>query len=659
MQVTLPDGAELDLPDGATGLDAARAIGPKLAEATAAVEVDGSLRDLRLPLTDGAHLRILRVGDEDALRVLRHSTAHVLAEAVKHLYPTAKIAIGPAIDDGFYYDFEFPDGPPGEADLERIEAEMRRILSAGPYPIERRLTTRDEAVARFRAEDEPYKVELAEGLAEDEEITEYTQDGFVDLCRGPHLQDTKPIRAFKLTSLAGAYWRGDSRNKQLTRIYGTAFFTAKDLEEHLHRLEEARRRDHRRLGAQLDLFHFSEDSPGSPFWHPKGMAVWNALTAFWREQNALRGYREVRTPILFDSELWKRSGHWDNYRENMFFSEVDDRVFGLKPMNCPGHVEIYNHTRRSYRDLPLRLAEQGLVHRNEASGVMHGLLRVRHITQDDAHIFCTWDQVEDEVIGCLELAAFIYETLGLPVRAELSTRPDKRIGSEEQWDRMEAALAAALARAGWDYRVNEGDGAFYAPKIDLHMTDSIGRGWQMGTIQLDAMMPERFDATYTSADDHQERPFMIHRALFGSFERFIGILIEHFAGAFPVWLAPVQAVVLPISDSQQAYASEVWNSAIPSWTSRDDRRSRREGRAQDPRRRGAEGACDAGRRRARGRGRRGFAAPPRPPESRRASVGDGRRGTGRRERGSLARRSRERSGRDISLSRVVRVVGWW
>jgi threonyl-tRNA synthetase len=557
MQVTLPDGAELDLPDGATGLDAARAIGPKLAEATAAVEVDGSLRDLRLPLTDGAHLRILRVGDEDALRVLRHSTAHVLAEAVKHLYPTAKIAIGPAIDDGFYYDFEFPDGPPGEADLERIEAEMRRILAAGPYPIERRSTTRDEAIARFRAEDEPYKVELAEGLAEDEEITEYTQDGFVDLCRGPHLQDTKPIRAFKLTSLAGAYWRGDSHNKQLTRIYGTAFFTPKDLDEHLHRLEEARRRDHRRLGAQLDLFHFSEDSPGSPFWHPKGMAVWNALTAFWREQNALRGYREVRTPILFDSELWKRSGHWDNYRENMFFSEVDDRVFGLKPMNCPGHVEIYNHTRRSYRDLPLRLAEQGLVHRNEASGVMHGLLRVRHITQDDAHIFCTWDQVEDEVIGCLELAAFIYETLGLPVRAELSTRPDKRIGSEEQWDRMEAALEAALDRAGWDYRVNEGDGAFYAPKIDLHMTDSIGRGWQMGTIQLDAMMPERFDATYTSADDHQERPFMIHRALFGSFERFIGILIEHFAGAFPVWLAPVQAVVLPISDSQQVYAEHV------------------------------------------------------------------------------------------------------
>jgi threonyl-tRNA synthetase len=481
----------------------------------------------------------------------------VLAEAVKHLYPTAKIAIGPAIDDGFYYDFEFPDGPPGEADLERIEAEMRRILSAGPYPIERRLTTRDEAIARFRAEDEPYKIELAEGLAEDEEITEYTQDGFVDLCRGPHLQDTKPIRAFKLTSLAGAYWRGDSRNKQLTRIYGTAFFTPKDLEEHLHRLEEARRRDHRRLGAQLDLFHFSEDSPGSPFWHPKGMAVWNALTAFWREQNALRGYREVRTPILFDSELWKRSGHWDNYRENMFFSEVDDRVFGLKPMNCPGHVEIYNHTRRSYRDLPLRLAEQGLVHRNEASGVMHGLLRVRHITQDDAHIFCTWDQVEDEVIACLELAAFIYETLGLPVRAELSTRPDKRIGSEEQWDRMEAALTAALARAGWDYRVNEGDGAFYAPKIDLHMTDSIGRGWQMGTIQLDAMMPERFDATYTSADDHQERPFMIHRALFGSFERFIGILIEHFSGAFPVWLAPVQAVVLPISDLQRPYAEQV------------------------------------------------------------------------------------------------------
>ncbi len=441
MQVTLPDGAELDLPDGATGLDAARAIGPKLAEATAAVEVDGSLRDLRLPLTDGAHLRILRVGDEDALRVLRHSTAHVLAEAVKHLYPTAKIAIGPAIDDGFYYDFEFPDGPPGEADLERIEAEMRRILAAGPYPIERRLTTRDEAIARFRAEDEPYKIELAEGLAEDEEITEYTQDGFVDLCRGPHLQDTKPIRVFKLTSLAGAYWRGDSRNKQLTRIYGTAFFTPKDLEEHLHRLEEARRRDHRRLGAQLDLFHFSEDSPGSPFWHPKGMALWNALTAFWREQNALRGYREVRTPILFDSELWKRSGHWDNYRENMFFSEVDERVFGLKPMNCPGHVEIYNHTRRSYRDLPLRLAEQGLVHRNEASGVMHGLLRVRHITQDDAHIFCTWDQVEDEVIGCLRARR-------VHLRDARPARPGGALHAPRQADRQRGAVGSHGGSAG-------------------------------------------------------------------------------------------------------------------------------------------------------------------------------------------------------------------
>jgi threonyl-tRNA synthetase len=557
MQVMLPDGATLELPDGATGLDAARAIGPKLAAATAAVEVDGELRDLRLPLHDGARLRILRIGDEEALRVLRHSTAHVLAEAVQHLYPTAKIAIGPAIGDGFYYDFEFPDGPPGEADLERIDAEMRRILAAGPHAIERSLTTREEAVARFQQGDERYKVEMAENLPEGEEITEYTHDGFVDLCRGPHLQDTKPIRAFKLTSIAGAYWRGDAQNTMLTRIYGTAFFSAQELEDYLHQLEEARRRDHRRLGAQLDLFHFTDVSPGSPFWHPKGMAIWNALTAFWREQNARRGYREVRTPILFDAELWKRSGHWDNYRENMFFVDADERIFGLKPMNCPGHVEIYNHARRSYRELPIRLAEQGLVHRNEASGVMHGLMRVRHITQDDAHIFCTMEQVEDEVIGCLELAAFIYETLGLPVRAELSTRPAKRIGSEEQWDRMEAALASALSRAGWEYRVNAGDGAFYAPKVDLHMTDSIGRAWQMGTIQLDAMMPERLDATYTSADDRQERPFMIHRALFGSFERFIGILIEHFAGVFPLWLAPVQAIVLPISDSQRAYAEQV------------------------------------------------------------------------------------------------------
>ena len=556
MHVTLPDGARLELPPDATGLDAARAIGERLASATAAVKLDGTLQDLRLPLRDGAALEIVRAGDEDALPVLRHSTAHVLAEAVQSVFPGTKVTIGPAIADGFYYDFLFAE-PPVEGDLARIENEMRRILKRGPHPIERSVTTREGAVERFLADDEPFKVELAEGLPEGDEVTFYTHDGWVDLCRGPHLQSTAPIKAFKLTSLAGAYWRGDAARDQLTRIYGTAFFSQEELDAHLERIEEAKRRDHRRLGQQLDLFHFSEISPGGPFWHPKGMAIFNELAAFWRELNAERGYKEVKTPILFDAELWKRSGHWDNYREKMFFTEVDDRQLGLKPMNCPGHVEIFKHARRSYRELPLRLAEQGLVHRNEDSGSMHGLLRVRHITQDDAHIFCTWEQVEDEVRACLDLAQVIYDTMGLDVRAELSTRPDKRIGTDEQWERMEKVLASALAAAGWDYRVNAGDGAFYAPKIDLHMTDSLARSWQVGTIQLDGFLPERLDATYTTAEDVQERPLMIHRALFGSFERFIGVLIEHFAGAFPLWLAPVQVAVLPISEAQVPFAEGV------------------------------------------------------------------------------------------------------
>jgi threonyl-tRNA synthetase len=556
MHVTLPDGTQLELPDGASGLDAAAAIGPRLAKAAAAVEVDGELRDLRLPLPDGASLKILTVGEAGALPVLRHSTAHVMAQAVQQLWPGTKVAIGPAIENGFYYDFAFPE-PIHEDDLRRVEDEMRRILKKGPFSFERQHTTRGDAVERFRKEGEDYKVELAEGLPEGDEVTYYTHDGFTDLCRGPHLQTTQPIKAFKLTSLAGAYWRGDSNNPMLTRIYGTAWFDQKELDEYLQRIEQARLRDHRRLGTQLDLYHFSEISPGSPFWHPNGMVIFNELSRFWRELNGAYGYREVRTPIIYGVELFKRSGHWDNYRENMFFTHSDDHELGLKPMNCPAHLEIYNNTRHSYRDLPLRLAEQGIVHRDEASGAMHGLMRVRHITQDDAHLFCRWDQVEEEVIGCLQLAERIYETLGLPVRAELSTRPDKRIGTDEQWDRMEGALETALRHAGWDYKVNPGDGAFYAPKIDLHMTDSLGRAWQVGTIQLDGMMPERFDAVYTTSDDTQERPFMIHRALFGSFERFIGILVEHFGGAFPLWLAPTQALVLPIGEGHRAYAEEL------------------------------------------------------------------------------------------------------
>ena len=555
MKVTLPDGNGLDLPDGASGLDAAAAVGPRLAKAAVAVEVDGEVRDLRLPLHDGESVRILTDRDPEALAVLRHSTAHVLAQAVLHLWPDTKIAIGPAIADGFYYDFEFSQ-PIGPEDLERIEAEMRRILATEAAFVREDDVDKAELVGRFQAEHQPYKLELVEGLP-DGDISLYRNDDFEDLCRGPHLQTTAPIRAFKLLSQAGAYWRGDSSRPMLTRIYGTGFFKQADLDEHLRLLEEARKRDHRRIGRELDLFHTNDTAPGAPFWHPRGMVIWNELTQLWRELNRDRGYREVRTPIIYSVDVWKRSGHWDQYRENMFFTQKDDRQLGVKPMNCPGHIDVYQSARRSYRDLPMRLAEQGLVHRDEPSGALHGLLRVIHITQDDAHIFCTEEQVQDEVIGCLELARHIYGIFDLPVRLELSTRPEKRIGDDALWDRAEAALEGALAQAGEEYELNAGDGAFYGPKIDLHMTDSVGRSWQMGTIQLDYQMPERFDMVYTGDDNAEHRPAMVHRALFGAFERFIGILIEHYAGAFPLWLAPVQAIVLPVAERHDGYAAEV------------------------------------------------------------------------------------------------------
>jgi threonyl-tRNA synthetase len=555
MRVELPDGTPLELADGASGLDAAAAIGPRLARAAVAVGVGDEVRDLRLPLSDGEHVRILTDRDPEALAVLRHSTAHVMAEAVLHLWPDTKVAIGPAIADGFYYDFEFSQ-PISSDDLERIEQEMRRILSS-EHPFQRQDgVDKAEILARFEQERQPYKLELARDLP-DGEISLYTQDGFEDLCRGPHLQTTKPIKAFRLLSTAGAYWRGNSDNTMLTRIYGTAFFSQKDLDAHLERIEEAKRRDHRRLGRDLDLFHFSDNSPGSPYWHPRGMVIWTELTKLWRELNGERGYLEVRTPIIYNVDVWKRSGHWEVYRENMYFTEVEAGEFGLKPMNCPGHIDIYADQRRSYRDLPLRLTEQGLVHRHEPSGTLHGLLRVRHITQDDAHIFCTHDQIEDEVIGCLELATVIYDTFDLEMRVELSTRPEKRIGDDGLWDEAEGALERALARAGVAFELNPGDGAFYGPKIDLHMTDSIGRSWQMGTIQLDFQMPERFDITYTGEDNAEHRPAMVHRALMGAFERFIGILIEHYAGAFPTWLAPLQVAVVPVADRHNAYAESV------------------------------------------------------------------------------------------------------
>jgi threonyl-tRNA synthetase len=551
MNVTLPDGSALELPDGATGLDAARAIGPKLAEEAVLARVDGEPRDLRLPLPDGASLQLLTTRDRDdpdALYVLRHSSAHLLAEAVRRLYPGVKIAIGPPIENGFYYDFEFPQ-PIREEDLAAIEAEVEREIAEG-RTWEREEVTRAEAPARFEAEGEPYKVELVDTA--DGPISLYTQGDFTDLCRGPHLQNAKPIQALKLTGLAGAYWRGDEKNTQLTRIYGTAFFTQKDLDAYLARLEQARANDHRRLGAQLDLFHFDERSPGSPFWHPKGMAIFNALEDLRRRENARRGYSEVKTPLIYDKALWITSGHWEKFRENMFQIPVDDdHVYAIKPMNCPGHMVLFGSQLHSYRDLPVRYAEAAPLHRNELAGTLHGLTRVRYVTQDDAHIFCTREQIDDELDGCLDYLRYLYSLFGIEPRAELSTRPDNKLGADDEWDFTEGKLVEALERHGIEYFVGEGEGSFYGPKIDLHATDSLGRSWQLGTIQLDAQMPARFGLTYMGADNHEHPVFVVHRALLGSLERFIGILIEHYGGAFPTWLAPVQVRVLPVADAHR------------------------------------------------------------------------------------------------------------
>jgi threonyl-tRNA synthetase len=554
MKVVLPDSSELELPDGATGRDAAAAIGPKLAEQAVLVRSNGHVQDLRLPLQDGQQIQILTTRDKedpDALAVLRHSTAHLLAEAVRRLYPGVKIAIGPPIENGFYYDFEFPE-PIAESDLERIEEEMRKELAEG-REWNREEVSREEARRRFEADGEPYKVELV-GTA-DGDISFYTQGDFTDLCRGPHLQNSKPIKAVKLTGLAGAYWRGDEHNKQLTRIYGTAFYDQADLDSYLERLEEARRRDHRRLGTELDLFHLSEHSPGSPFWHPKGMVIWNELEDLRRRENGRRDYLEVKTPLLYDIETYITSGHYDNYAENMFFVEQheDEKRFALKPMNCPGHMLLFGSQLRSYRHLPMRFAESSTLHRDEPSGTLHGLLRVKHITQDDAHIFCTPEQIEDEIFACLDYASYLYDLFGMEARFELSTRPEKKLGTDEEWDFTESALRNALDRRGIDYLVHEGDGAFYGPKIDLHMTDVLGRSWQMGTIQLDSQMPARFGLTYMGTDNQEHTPYVIHRALLGSLERFIGILVEHYGGEFPFWLAPIQVRVLPVgSDHREA-----------------------------------------------------------------------------------------------------------
>src|SRR4051794_12140484 len=577
MRVPLPDGSVRELPDGSTGADLAADIGPGLARAALAIRVldgektekrdgtaydDGRIVDLAEPLADGQAVEIVtaKAGDGDALKLLPHDIAHVLAEAVLELYPGTKVSIGPPIADGFYYDFEFPDGVTiNEGDFEKIEAQMRKHVKAAE-PFVRSEATTAEAIDRYLREDQPYKVELIEDLVRNqgvETVGIYTNGEFRDLCRGPHAPDTGRAKAFKLTSVAGAYWRGDANRQMLTRIYGTAFATKDELAEHLKRLEQAKQRDHRRLGRELGLFAFSDTATGSAFWLPNGTQLFNSLVALSREMGAPRGYTEVKTPQLYDAQLWKTSGHWDKYRDNMFVTESEGKQLAMKPMNCPGHCQLYKLQKFSYRDLPVRYSEPGLLHRNELSGALHGLMRVRHFAQDDAHIFCTEEQLQEEVTAALEFAFATYSVFGFEVEVELSTRPEQRIGSEALWDHSEAALEAALEANNLDYRVNEGDGAFYGPKIDLHMRDSLGRSWQLGTVQLDYNFPERFELTYTGADNAEHRPVMIHRALMGSYERFIGILLEHYAGESPVWLAPVQAIVLPVADRHAAYAREV------------------------------------------------------------------------------------------------------
>jgi threonyl-tRNA synthetase len=563
--VTLPDGNPLELEPGATGADAAAAIGPGLAKAALAIKVDGELRDLAAPLpANGAEIAIVTERDPEALELIRHDAAHVMAEAVTELYPGTKVTIGPPIESGFYYDFEFPpDTRITEEDLPKIEKAMRAHISADEG-FARRDVPVVEAIEVFRGQDQGFKVELIEDLVRDEgveTVSLYRNGPFEDLCRGPHAPSTGRIKAIKLSSVAGAYWRGDENREQLTRIYGTAFFSKADLEQHLERIEEAKARDHRRLGPQLGLFMLRDEAPGMPFWLPNGTTLLHLIEAEVRQQLRKRGYQEIATPQVLDVKLWHRSGHWDNYRDEMYFMSDDEREFALRPMNCPGACLVYSSDRHSYRELPLRLAEFGRVSRNEREGVLHGLLRVRAFTQDDAHVYCTEDQITDEVASICEAIDELYARFGFDdVKVELSTRPEKSMGTEEQWAKAEAALKEALDRQGREYELNPGDGAFYGPKIDFHVTDALGRSWQCGTCQLDFQMPERFELYFTGADDAPYRPVMIHRALLGSMERFAGILIEHYGGRFPIWLAPVQAIVLPISDrhvecAQKALAS--------------------------------------------------------------------------------------------------------
>lgn len=556
MIITLKDGSQKEYSGSMSVIDIAKDISEGLARVACAGEVDGEVVDLRTVIDRDCSLSILTFDDEGGRGALRHTASHILAQAIKRLYPDAKLAIGPSIADGFYYDID-KEVPLTSDDLEKVEAEMKKIVKEN-LPIERFELPRAEAIALMKEKDEPYKVELIEDLPEDAVISFYRQGEFTDLCAGPHLMSTKPVKAFKLTSLAGAYWRGSEKNKMLQRVYGTAFTKKADLDEHLAMIEEAKKRDHRKLGKELGLFMMCEEGPGFPFFLPKGMVLKNTLMEYWREIHQKAGYQEISTPIILNRRLWETSGHWDHYKENMYTTEIDGEEYAVKPMNCPGGVLVYRSEPRSYRDLPLRLGEVGLVHRHEKSGQLHGLMRVRCFNQDDAHIFMTQDQIKDEIKGVANLIDEVYRLFGFKYHVELSTRPEDSMGSDEDWEVATEALRSALDELGLEYVVNEGDGAFYGPKIDFHLEDSIGRTWQCGTIQLDFQLPLRFELEYTGADGEKHRPIMIHRVAFGSIERFIGILIEHFAGAFPTWLAPVQVKVLPISDKYADYAKKVY-----------------------------------------------------------------------------------------------------
>ena len=551
INITLPDGSIKQFETPPSGLDVAKSISEGLARDCVAMEINGHVRDIYLAIEEDATLRLITTREDEALEIMRHSAAHVMAQAVLRLYDNAKLTIGPVIEDGFYYDIDME--PISEEDFPKIEAEMQKIVKS-KLPIRRESISKTEALALYR--DEPYKLEMIEDLPEGT-ISLYRQGDFVDLCRGPHVPHTGFVKAFKLMKVSGAYWRADQSKAQLQRIYGTAYFDKKELKAYLAFLEEARRRNHRKIGEAQELFSFHDEAPGMPFFHPRGMVMWNLLLDFWREEHRRAGYVEIKTPIMLQQNLWERSGHWDNYRENMYTSEVDGIAYAIKPMNCPGGMLLYRNRHHSYRELPLRAAEVGLVHRHELSGVLSGLFRVRAFHQDDAHIYMMPDQIETEILGVLRLVERIYGVFGLGFHLELSTRPEKSIGTDEQWAIATDGLRLALEAYGADYQLNEGDGAFYGPKIDIHIKDALGRTWQCGTIQLDMSQPERFDLTFVDRDNQRRRPIMIHRTVLGSIERFFGILIEHFAGKYPLWLTPVQAVVLPINDDIAPYAGSV------------------------------------------------------------------------------------------------------